>query len=470
MAIDSVPYISRSTLRKMLWRLGIDRAVAYVVIGRGWTTIAGAVSLIFVARLLSPVEQGFYYTFASILGLQVFFELGLTYVMMQVASHERARLEWTEQGTLAGDAIAKGRLASLLRLALRWYGVVAALMLLMVLPAGCLFFARNQGAVSQAAWLIPWIWLAFSSAGALYLSPLFSILEGCGLVAEVAAMRMLQSLSSNLMLWVALALRGGLYAAPIYSTAVFACGAAWLLHNKLPFFRDLLSTPADGGPISWRTEIWPFQWKIALSWLSGYFIFNLFTPILFASFGPAAAGQMGMSISIATTPAAIALAWVTTKAAPFGVLVARREFRSLDEQFGRCLRQSLVVAGLGELLLWAAVYCLYASHSPFAHRILPPLPFGLLVIATVCNHLVAAEATYLRAYKQEPFLIVAIINGLLIGVFSYLLGRIYGPLGMMSVYAAVTLIVGCLGGTSIFLRKKRIWQRVLMNEAEAQCA
>ncbi len=45
--------------------------------------------------------------------------------------------------------------------------------------------------------------------------------------------------------------------------------------------------------ISWRREVWPFQWKIAVSWLCDYFIFQLFTPVLFAFRGPVEAGQDG---------------------------------------------------------------------------------------------------------------------------------------------------------------------------------
>ena len=43
-------------------------------------------------------------------------------------------------------------------------------------------------------------------------------------------------------------------------------------------------------------EIFPFQWKIALSWISGYLIFQLFNPVLFATEGSKIAGQMGMTM------------------------------------------------------------------------------------------------------------------------------------------------------------------------------
>jgi hypothetical protein len=93
------------------------------------------------------------------------------------------------------------------------------------------------------------------------------------------------------------------------------------------------------------------QWRIALSWVSGYFIFQLFTPVLFAYQGAVVAGQMGMSLSIATALNTLALAWINTKAPMFGLLIARGEFAALDRLFFRSLRQATIVA---VLLAWGA--------------------------------------------------------------------------------------------------------------------
>src|SRR5712664_1842901 len=75
-------------LSRMTTRLGLTPAVVNSVLTRGWSVLAGPVSLIFVARFLSREEQGFYYTFWSVLGLQIVFELGFSFVISQFASHE----------------------------------------------------------------------------------------------------------------------------------------------------------------------------------------------------------------------------------------------------------------------------------------------------------------------------------------------------------------------------------------------
>ena len=84
-------------------KVGADKAIQNVLMGKIWNLGATPLTLLFVIWYLSPKEQGYYFTFASLQALQVFFELGLTGVIMQFASHEMAKLEWTKENILAGD-------------------------------------------------------------------------------------------------------------------------------------------------------------------------------------------------------------------------------------------------------------------------------------------------------------------------------------------------------------------------------
>jgi len=47
-----------------------------------------------IARFLTPSEQGYYYTFNSLVALQIVFELGFSFVILQLAAHERAQLSF----------------------------------------------------------------------------------------------------------------------------------------------------------------------------------------------------------------------------------------------------------------------------------------------------------------------------------------------------------------------------------------
>lgn len=451
-------------LRRTLEKIGVDRAVAFALLSRGWGALSGVIGLALQLRFFTPIEQGFYGTFGSFMALQVFFELGLGFVILQFASHERAGLEWTPQGTLEGDVVAKARLSSLLRRSLLWYGVLSGLMLVVVLPLGVWFLhAVPLPPGVQVAWQLPWIGVALLMSGTLAMTPLLAVLEGCGLVAEVMAAQFVAGLLNSLGFWLTLCLHGGLYGVSAGYLLGFCWMAGWLWTRKRGFVRDLASSAQVQTVISWRDEIWPFQWKIGLSWLSGYFIFELFAPVLMRVRGPVAAGQMTISLSVTTALSALALAWVTTKSAPFGSLIARREWAKLDRAFFPCLWQSTTVLALTGAAFWGA--SLYLNHlglvNPLAQhlsrRILNPQSLALLLGATLINHVVIAQSIYLRAHKQEPFLALSLSGGVLVGLSTVILGRLFGAAGMMGGYFGISLVVGLGAGTWLFLQKRREW-------------
>ena len=92
----------------------MDRAIAFTVLARGWSGLAGLVTVALIARFLSPAEQGYYFTFGSLVAMQLVFELGFSVVILQLATHECAHLTLGRDGRVAGDGIAQARLASIL--------------------------------------------------------------------------------------------------------------------------------------------------------------------------------------------------------------------------------------------------------------------------------------------------------------------------------------------------------------------
>lgn len=438
--------------------MGVDRAVAYTLVGRGWGLLSGVVTLLLVVRFLTPDEQGYYYTFASLLAMQIFFELGMSYVVMQFASHEMAHLSWVGENSIEGDAHAISRLHSLLLLVTKWYGLIAVLIIVVILPVGWVFFsASNSHAI--VSWQVAWIWLVLASAVNVFVMPMLALLEGCGRVTEVARLRMYQSMLAGSCAWLTLMLGGGLLAMSVMSTCSALAAIIWLWKTKRPFFMVLMNEKSEHSSISWKKEIWPFQWKIALSWLSGYFIFQLFTPVLFAYRGAVEAGQMGMSFSIVNALMSISMAWMSTKAPKFGTLVAQKDYVNLDVLFKVTLSRSLfvmVVLGGG---LCITNYFLHVENVRFSSRFLDPLPFTLLMLAAALNYVTYAQSAYLRAHKQEPFLLISLISAGLIAVLTLALGLEYGATGIMSGYLAVCTTVGFGWGSLIFLSKRREWQR-----------
>lgn len=444
--------------KKILRRVGVDRAIFYTLVNRGFSAFTGPVSIYLIARHLTREEQGYFFTFSSILGLQILFELGLGYVIMQCASHEKAHLEWTAAGTLEGDPKAKARLASLFRFAMKCYLAVAVIAGCVLVPAGLVFFSKSQPSGLAVVWQGPWLLVAVITCFNLTLTPFYSLLEGCGKVAEFAKRGAWMSIIGNSCFWLALLAHGKLFAAPVQNATIAIMGALWVFVKYGTCFKDILATPIPHeSAVKWKEEVLPFQWKIALSAFSGYFIFQLANPVLFRYRGPVEAGRMGMSMKIFDTLTNLAYSWVSTKAAPFGTHIARKDFKTLDEVFKKASQQAVGVLLLGGVAFFAAYYTLKLAGIPLTGRFLDPLALLFLLGSAVVNCIIFCQAIYLRAHKQEPFLINSLAGAVIVPLVIFFLGRPYGGFGIAAGLFWVGLLIGLPWATWVFLRKRRQW-------------
>jgi len=94
-------------------------AIFFTIIARLVQGIGGMALLFLISKFLTIEEQGYYFTFGSVVAIQIFFELGLNTIITQFAAHENAKLKWNEFNQISGDKISLSRLSSLLHLCLK---------------------------------------------------------------------------------------------------------------------------------------------------------------------------------------------------------------------------------------------------------------------------------------------------------------------------------------------------------------
>ena len=435
--------------------LGVDGAVAFTFLARIVSILGSTGTVLLIVRFLTPVEQGYYYTLLSLVSLQVVFEMGFSFVIQQLAAHECIHLEIKSDGSVSGLAAAHQRLASALQLSLRWYTVAALAMGVILAPLGMLFFVRHAGqAGAQVVWQAPWLTAVAASMVSLWCVPFYAFIEGCGEVRAVALMRLRQAVAVAVLAWSAMLLHCGLYAPALAIVGYVGVGLFFLVSRRR-LLMGLLRHPARESAIQWNREVWPFQWRIGVSWMCSYFTVQVFIPILFALRGPIEAGQMGMALSITGYMTILALAWSSTKATPFGSLIARREFRGLDQLFLRALGQSLTVFVLIAVAACGLIALLPAIAPRMAARIVSPQIFAVLVLAAGANCAVQSMATLLRSFKSEPFL----AQSLVVAVLTLLLAAWTAPrwsnAGAAFSYLVATAVVGLPFAGIIFVRARR---------------
>jgi len=446
--------VSNRAILRLRHLLGLDGAVAYTVLARLFGMVGSAGTVLLIVHFLTPEEQGYYYTILGLVALQTVFELGFSFVVLQMAAHERVHLTLRADGMIEGDAVAHARLASILQKTVRWYLAAAAVMWVVLLPGGIFFFSlRDQSA--HVAWMVPWIVAVCACVAMFLMDPLFAFLEGCGQVREVAGARFWQSAAIIVMSWTSLATGHGLYS-PAMVMLGYAAVAAVFVWTRRRLLLGLLSYRPGDHAVSWRREIWSFQWQIAVSWLCAYFSMQVFTPLLFAFRGPVEAGQMGMSLSITGYLSTLAISWMATKAAPFGQMVSGRRLAELRRFFFRTLWQSSAVLVGMSVGCEAGIVGLHYLFPRLAARMVAPWIFGLLILATAGRFAAQSMAIYLRSFKREPFLVQSMVVAVLTLTLSLAVVREWGSVGLSFVYLACTGIVGVVLAVQAF----RSWEVV----------
>jgi len=437
--------------------LGLDGAVAFTSLARAVSIAGSTVTVLLIVRFLSPIEQGYYYTLLSLVALQMVFELGFSFVVQQLAAHECIHLELHGDGSVSGDRVAHARLASTLQLSVRWYTVAAVAMGLILAPIGEFFFARHgaPGAV-HVAWKGPWLLAVAASMAGLWCQPFYSFLDGCGQVRAVAALRLRQAIVGMSLSWIALLLHHGLYSPALVVLGQIATGL-YFLATRRRLLAGLLSHQARDASIHWTREVWPFQWRIAVSWTCSYFTLQVFIPILFALRGPVEAGQMGMSLSITGYMTGLVLPWITTKATPFGRLIAARQFQELDRLFLRTLRQALTAFAMIALAAAFGAAMLSVVAPRLATRMVSPQLFAMLVLTAGANCVVQSLGTLLRSFKREPFLVQSMAVAALTLLLAVLTAPRWGNTGVTLGYLAVSVGIGLPSALTIFLRARRVY-------------
>ena len=448
-----------SFIKTVARKLGVDKAIAYSSGARVISAFTGVASVFFITSFLTGVEQGFYYTFGSLLAMQVFFELGL---MTQYVAHEASHLQVDDDKKYQGERHYVSRLASLVHFCAKWYAVIALIVVVFLLVVGYIYFNRYGESQSELVeWRWPWLLICVATGIKLFQSPFTSILTGLGFVKETSKISFWQQLLLPLCSWLGLAVGLKLYVVGIgYLVSVLI----WFFFvNRYGFFKLLTNLWKERivEKVSYMKEIFPYQWRIALSWISGYFIFQLFNPVLFATEGAVIAGQMGMTLTALNAIQSFSMSWLNTKVPLYSGLIARKEYGQLDGIFKKTLKQmsficaSLLVCFVLVVLLLRATQ-LQINGQVFADRFLDFWPMILMVIPVFLQQFTNSWATYLRCHKQEPFLVNSIVSGILCMLSTLIFGKLFGLYGVTLGYCLIQIFL-FPWGYFIYKNKKSEW-------------
>lgn len=450
-----------SLFKKIAQKLGVNLTIVYTIMERSIQVGGGLITLIFVSKYLSPTEQGYYYTFGSILAIQVFFELGLSSIITQYVAHEKAHLTWIDDFSFSGSEQAASRLSSLLRFSIKWFLVIGLGLFIALIITGHIFFLKFGKGNESVQWQIPWIIFSTFTSLNLMSSPVLGFIEGLGKIKEVAKVRLIQQTSQLLLSFTFFSLGFKLYSTPMATLSAFLIIPIWIFITKKHKLFQFIWNKIGEWRVNYRLEIFPFQWKIALSWISSYFIFQFFNPVIFATEGAVLAGQMGMTIGVLNVILMFPLSWILTKVPIFSEYISRKEYFSLDKLFNKTLLQSTFInlfflVSFFIFVMGLKYFDIEFNGKKLGYRFLPTIPLVLMMIPVFFNHITMSLASYLRCHKEEPMFIQSLTMAFLCPLSTLFFGKRYGIIGVTLGYAILTSF-SLIWAIYTFLKKKKQW-------------
>jgi len=433
--IDKI--MNNQNIRKIKSLIGIDKAIFFSLINKLFGMVKIFITTYLIIKCLNSSEQGYWYTFLSLGSLTVFAEMGFLNIISQFVSHEFAYLTENNDGIISGPDEKVERFISFIHFALKFYSFIIPIAFCLLTFIGSIFLKQSGG---NFLIILAWIMYSFTGAVTLSVSLFSSILNGCNKVADVQKYTFFSLLISNLGLWAALLLGFKLWGLFV-GTLLNIISGIILYYLASPNLWKQIFLSKHLKPYNWFSETLPLQWRYALSWISGFFIFQFITPVTMFYAGAESAGKIGLSVSLVWSVLMAANLWPSTKTPLFNMFIAKNERKKLDKLFDITLKQSILVFCAGSLFLLIICTFLFPMFQ-WDKRILSPFEIFLLIIIGLTNITVINWATYLRAHKQEPYMLSSVVGAILTGMTIWLSMKLYASTTVtIWSYCIISLII-----------------------------
>jgi len=409
-----------------------------------------------VGLFLSASAQGLYYSFGSMAQLVIYLELGLGFALQQLVSHEFAHLRHARDGGIEGDPQALERLRGLMCWALRWYAGIA-LITMILLPAAGFFFLSGVDDIQALSWQAPWLLLSIWVALSVLWVPCWPLLEGSDLVAPLYRFRLRQGVLSRLGSWTAMGLGQGLWAPFIDRLGRGLQALIWLRRRHWTLLRSAFRAPQTRLS-RWSEQIWPLQWRLALSTAGGFTAFALLIPALLWARGPVEAGRLGMSFALVNAVYTVCHGLIQARQPALSMHAARGHFQKMEILFSSRFRWSLGLFLLGCLGLLIALALAWPRVPVLHERLLEVNDTALLAAAMAIRLGRDMFNLYGRSFKEEPFFVLELIQGLLAAILLPWAAMQGGASAMLWAWLGINL---ALAGPNwrAFLRFRKIRTR-----------
>lgn len=447
-------YCSKKLINKNMTltkKMLLSKDILYTLSNQFLKLLSGPLKIFFIPLFLSKEEQGFWYTFASLSALAILADLGFNHIVLQFSAHEFSQLYFEKNYFLKGDKEKITKLASLFTFTLKWSFLASVIAFPLILVFGIKTFSDKQ---SDVNWFIPWILYLIASGIGFVNSTIIAFLEGFNLVGKIEQIRFVLGILNTFLLVLGLFFGFKLYSLSISLLLSTILTSLYLIIVFKTYFLQLLKE-ANANTYSWKNDFLKLFWKYAISFACGYFVFEVYTPLMFNYKGAIEAGKVGISLSLWVSILGISSSWTHVIVPKLSMLVAQKNWKELDKIFFKNLNLSILTFVSGFISIFAIGY-FFNSSLPIISRFVSPFSMFLLGLAWFIQSIINNLAIYMRAHKEEPFIWISLIGAIYTFISTFFCAKYLDPsyffIGFSSSYLFVLPIV-----ITIFFKKRKLW-------------
>jgi len=385
---------------------------------------------------LSPTQQGYWYLFGSISALSTLADLGFSNIILQYSAHEFAHLKFNSYGVLDGEDIHLKKIGSFFRFTLKWTSSICAIVFPIIYCVGIWFFNRDN---VLSEYFIPWTIFSIGSLIIFFNNAILSFVEGMNKIEIIQYIRFYVAIINTFTVSLILVFNGGIYALA-FAMLISASSIFIFIFGKFRLLLSQVLNVSKNFDYQWRKEILPLFSRYAFSFFSGYFIFQIYIPLMQYFHGPVESGKVGITLVLVMAIFSMSNIWIYTITPKMNMLVSKKNKIELDILFKKRILFASGTYVLISILIFvfSAIFKDFWIFPKIISRFLPVQSILMLLLCYLCQLLINSWATYLRAHKKEPYMIPSLILAAWVGLSTVLIGKFFPPeyffIGFLSSY------------------------------------
>lgn len=362
-------------------------------------------NIFFTAFFLSNFDRGIFYTLSSIVAIQSIFELGFSNIILQYVSR-------FSLGTISLGIVSAydNKVFDFYRFIVNLYFKLGTLLFIVIIVYSYFLFKGFEFDVKIITAVIT---LSFTTTLTFIFFPNMSFVEALGDQNRVWRFRLLQILFNLLFLIFFYSLNFGLLAFPLATLLSLLIAIYLFGKDYFKFLTNIYSTK-QSSTFNYKIDILPYQFKIGISWISGYFIYQIINPLVFKFQGAENAGKYGLTFAIFSGIQSVGLVFVATSIPRWSKVLSVKSFSFNDIiiDFKSVLIKALTTTTILSLI-FILILLLDIRYTKFFYfKFLDFISVIYLSLGFVFSLLSYVLASLIRCKLHEPFVKVSVFIAL----------------------------------------------------------